>query len=141
MKPKLYMGCFLLLAVSGSVGQQRPQGPRLTGCFSNMRYIRKAGDVVGTEVWIVYARSQYWAIVQEAGGEPNPPVVVRVEVSGLSKVKFTISTQLTYGDGKPAPDSVTRYEGTVNKNGLLLSTPELSGSMPTLLKRGKSYWQ
>jgi hypothetical protein len=74
-------------------------------------------------------------------GEPNPPVVVPLEVSGLSKVKFTITTHLVYGDGRPAPDLVTHYEGTVSKSGLLLSTPELSGSTPTLLKRRNSYWQ
>jgi len=106
-----------------------------------MKYIQEAGDVTGTEIWIVYARGQYWATVQEAEGQPNPPEVVPLEVSGQSKVRFTITTHLIYGNGKPAPDLVTRYEGTVSRNGLLLATPELSGSTPTFLKRGNSYWQ
>jgi hypothetical protein len=141
MSPRIDLCCFLLLAISGSIAQQRPQVPRVTGFFSDMHYVREAGDVVGTEIWIVYARGHYWATVQEAEGEPNPPVVVPAEVSGLSKVKFTITNHLVYGDGKPAPDLVTRFEGTVSKTGLLLSTPELAGSTPTLLKRSKSYWQ
>jgi len=60
-----------------------PQGqPRVTGFFSNMEYIKEAGDVVGLEVWIVYARGSYWATVQVAEGEPDPPEVVPVQVSG-----------------------------------------------------------
>jgi hypothetical protein len=105
-----------------------------------MRYT-EAGDVVGTEIWIVYARGEYWATVQEAEGEPNPPVVVPLEVSGLSKVGFTITKHLVHGDGTPAPDSITRYEGTVSKRGILLSTPQLLGSAPRLLERRTSYWQ
>ena len=139
MKPELY-AC-LLFAVAGSIAQQQPQVPRVTGFFSDMHYIQEAGDVVGTEIWIVYARGQYWATVQEAQGVPNPPEVVPLEVSGLSKVAFTIKTRLVHGDGTPAPDLVTRYEGTVSKSGLLLSTPELSGSTPTFLRRRSSYWQ
>jgi hypothetical protein len=141
MKPRFYAYSLLLFAVAGSIAQQRPQIPRVTGFFSDMHYIQDAGDVVGTEIWIVYARGQYWATVQEAEGEPDPPVIVPLEVSGLSKIKFTITTHLIFGDGKPAPDSVTRYEGTVSKSGLLLSTPEASGSTSTLLKRRNSYWQ
>lgn len=106
-----------------------------------MIYIQEAGDVVGTEIWIVYARGQYWATVQEAEGEPNPPVVVPLKVSGLSKVKFTIATHMVDQDGKSAPDLVTHYEGTVGKSGLLLSTPGISGSAPQFLKRRNSYWQ
>ena len=83
-----------------------------------MRYIRETGDVVGTEIWIVYARGQYWGTVQEAEGAPNAPVVVPVEISGLSKVRFTITTHLMHGDGTAATDLVARYEGTVSNSGL-----------------------
>ena len=138
MKLKLY-GC-LLFAVVGLIAQQQTQAPRVTGFFSDMRPT-EAGDVVGTEIWIVYARGHYWAAVQEAEGEPNPPVVVPLDVSGLSTIKFTLTTHVVHGDGTPAPDLIRRYEGTVTEGGLLLSTPELSGSTPTLLKRHNSYWQ
>jgi hypothetical protein len=135
MTPKVY--AYLFFAVAGLVAQQQPRVPRVTGFFSDMRS-DPAGDVEGTEVWIVYARDRYWATVQEAEGEPNPPVIVPIEISGVSKVRFTITAHLMRGDGTSAPDLVRRYEGTVSKSGLLLSTPD---SPPTLLKRRNSYWQ
>jgi len=42
-----------------------------------------------------------WA--KGGGGEPDPPVIVPLEVSGLSKIQFTITTHLIFRDGKPAP--------------------------------------
>ena len=126
----------LFLAVSGSIAQQGPQVPRVTGFFSDMTYIRKAGDVVGTEVWIVYARGGYYASVQIAEGEPDPPYLVPVEVSGSTGVKFTIRQPLVNQDGKPVPDALIEFQGTVSKAGLMLSMPEHK-----LLKRRNSYWQ
>lgn len=103
-----------------------------------MHYIEGAGDVIGTEVWIVYARDSFWATVQMAEGEPNPPVVVPVTVSG-SRVKFTIREPRIFGGtGKPAPDFVMDFDGTVSKAGLQLTSGPPDS---TLLKRGNSYWQ
>ncbi len=96
----------------------------------------EAGDVVGTEVWIVYARGGYYASVQIAEGEPEPPFLVPVEVTGASGVKFAIRQPLVNQDGKPVPPAVIEFKGTVGKTGLMLSTPER-----TLLKRRSSYWQ
>ena len=118
------------MATSGSRAQQQP---RVTGFFSDMRYIPDVGDVIGTEVWIVYGGHRYYATVQVAEGAPSAPVVVPVEVSG-SKVRFTIKQPLVSQDGKPAPDAVTNFNGTITKAGLALD----SG---TLLKRRNSYWQ
>ena len=136
-----YLSFLLLVTVAGSIAQLRPKAPRVTGFFTNMRYDRDTGDVLGTEIWIVYARDRYWATIQEAAGEPDPPVVVPLEVSGLSTVKFTTTQHAVFGDGKPAPDTTTNYKGTVDKSGLLLSTPDISGSTSRLLKRRNSFWQ
>jgi|SRR6185437_1497365 len=100
-------------------------------------YIPEADDVVGTEVWIVYARDKFWATVQVAEGEPDPPVVVPVEVSG-NRVKFTTSMPLQFSTGEPAPAEITKYSGTVSKTGLILS---VEGNPGTLLKRRNSYRQ
>ena len=135
MKLRFYVSC-LLLAASGSTAQQRPSVPRVTGFFSDMRYIQETGDVIGTEVWIVYARRSYYAAVQIAEGAPERPYVVPVEVTGLSGVKFTIRLPIFNKDGTPAPDAVIEFKGTVSKSGLMLSLPE-----HTLLKRRNSYWQ
>jgi hypothetical protein len=125
-------GILLLLATFGSKAQQQP---RVTGFFSDMHYIPEAGDVIGTEVWIVYA-GRYYATVQIAEGSPAPPVVVPVEVSG-SKVSFTVTQHLVDRYGKPAPDFVTNFEGTITKAGL----SGTANSRRFELKRRSSYWQ
>ncbi len=133
MRFKILAYVLFLLSFSSSAAQHQP---RVTGFFTDMAYIPEAGDVVGTEVWIVYARDRHYAAVQDAQGEPDPPVVVPVAVSG-SQVKFSTRKPRLYQDGRPAPDEVTDYVGTVTKTGLLLSTPGSS----RLLKRRNSYWQ
>ncbi len=127
------LACFVvMLAIASSSGQQQP---RVTGFFTDMRGT-PSGDVVGTEVWIVYARGKYYATVQDAAGEPDPPVIVPVEVRG-SQIEFTTRRAMQSGDGKPAPDLVLNYAGTVTRTSLVLS---VNGNRQTL-KRGNSYWQ
>lgn len=135
MRSKILVICLVLVTVFG-VNAQQPQVPRVTGFFSDMQYIREAGDLVGTEVWIVYARGGYYASVQIAEGEPDPPYLVPVKVVGLTGVEFTIREPLLDQDGRPVPDAVTNFEGTVSKAGLLFSKPERK-----LLKRRNTYWQ
>jgi hypothetical protein len=67
-----------LLCVLSLMNSSAQQQPKVTGFFTDMHYIAQAGDVLGTEVWIVYARDRFWASVQEAEGEPDPPVTVRL---------------------------------------------------------------
>src|SRR6266849_10924659 len=98
--------CILFfLATYGSRAQQQP---RVIGFFSDMRYIADAGDVLGTEVWIVYGGQRYYATVQVAEGAPSAPVVVPVEVSGW-KVRFTIKQPVVDQEVKRAPDVVTNF--------------------------------
>jgi hypothetical protein len=100
-----------------------------------MHYIPNAGDVVGDTVWIVYARDRFYATVQGTEGEPNPPVVVPVEVSGL-RVKFTIRQAAIHTAEISIPEVTTHYSGTVSQTGLMLS---IERNPPTLLKRQN--WQ
>lgn len=127
-------GILCVLSLASSSAQQQP---KVTGFFTDMHYIQEAGDVIGTEVWFVYARGQFWATVQDAEGEPDPPQVVPAEVSG-PRVKFSTRTPLISSTGKPVPDLVVEYAGTVSRTGLMLT---IQGNPPTLLKRQKSYWQ
>ncbi len=136
MKPKVFVHLLLalvLLAISGSDAQQPP---RVTGFFTDMHYIPETGDLLGDEVWIVYARGKFWATVQIAEGSPEPPVVVPVEVSG-STVKFSLSLKQVGPDGKPVPDLVIPFEGTVTQLGL----SGTANSDPFNLQRHASFWQ
>jgi len=108
----------------------------ITGFFSDMRYVREAGGVIGTEVWISYARDQYWACVQTAEGEPNPPEVVAVDVSG-SKIKFTIMKQRVDQQQNLLPEQRMDFAGTVSAAGI---TGTFNGQ-DVVLKRRNSYWQ
>ena len=122
----------LLLAISASSAQQRPH---MTGFFTDMRYIPGTGDVLGTEIWITYARGRFWAAVQMAEGAPDPPVVVPVEVSG-STIKFSVTTKLIDQSGNPS-ELVIPFEGTVTRAGI----SGKANSVEFNLKRRTSYWQ
>jgi hypothetical protein len=122
-----------VLLVSGAVAQRKVP---VTGFFTNMEYIKEAGDVVGMEVWIVYARGEYWATVQVAEGEPNPPVVVSVRVSG-QHVAFALKQPSFHPDGTSAPDVVLNFDGLVGKSTLTGTF----GKQHITLKRSGTYWQ
>ena len=47
---------------------------RITGIYSDLRYHEEAGDLLGTEIFIVYAAGGYTAFVQSAEGEPEEAV-------------------------------------------------------------------
>jgi hypothetical protein len=103
----------MLLATIGTAQKKAP----VTGFFTNMKYIRETGDVVGMEVWIVHARDSYWATVQFAEGEPEPPVVVPVQVSG-QHVGFALKQPSLRPDGGQVAGLVLKFEGTVTKSAL-----------------------
>ncbi len=123
----------ILLLASGGTAQKKA---RVTGFYSDMHYIEEAGDVIGTEVWIVYARGSYWATVQVAEGAPEPPVVVPVRVSG-QRVSFSVTEPVVGPDGRPAPGLVLKFDGTATEAALrgIFAGERVS------LKRGNSYWQ
>ncbi len=105
---------------------------KVTGLFSDMHYISEAGDVIGTEVFIVYSDSAYYAIMQCAEGAPSKPVIVSALINGTT-VKF-----------EPHNDPlshcpVATFTGQITPNGLR-GTFE-GTDYPGLLKRRRSYWQ
>lgn len=121
MRSRLF---FVLLLAVATAGAQRE--PKVTGFFTDMHSISESGDVVGTEVWLVYARGHYYAAVQDAEGEPDPPVIVPVNVSG-SRIEFTTQQHLISASGAPLPEVPIYYSGTVSKAGLMLSVRWESG--------------
>jgi hypothetical protein len=107
--------------------------PHVTGFFTNMMLVADSGDVVGMEVWVVYARGEYWATVQLADGFPQPPGVVHAEVFG-PKISFEVPD--------PGPNSngngpKFRFTGEISAAGLTGTFRQ----QKVLLRRTKSYWQ
>jgi hypothetical protein len=124
------------LSLPADLGRDGAEEVPVTGFFTNMEYIDGAGDVVGMEVWIVYARGKYWATVQLAQGEPDPPVVVPVQVLA-QQVSFGIKQPSIRSDRHSAPGLILKFEGTVTRT-------SLTGTFANervMLKRGPTYWQ
>lgn len=134
MKKRIGAAAVFFLLLAFGTGAESKSG--VTGFFSDMRYVREAGGVIGTEVWISYARDQYWACVETAEGEPNPPEVVAVDVSG-SKIKFTIMKQRVDQNQNLLPEQRMDFTGTVSAAGI---TGTFNGQ-DVVLKRRNSYWQ
>ena len=144
-------GVFAVIVVAVGPASEGAAVPKATGFFSDMRYVDDAADLIGTEVWIVSAHGRYYATVVEASGEPNPPVVVPVQVSG-SRVQFRLTTSRVDQDGKSVPDLIEDFDGTVTRSrfsGTITSHYDTAASKPQgavnserfSLRRGNTYWQ
>jgi hypothetical protein len=134
LRTRIGAAAVLCLLLVFDTGAQPKSG--VTGFFSDMRYVREASGVIGTEVWITFARDQYWACVQTAEGEPNPPDVVTVDVSG-SKIKFTIMKQSIDAQKNLLPEKRMDFVGTVSATGIVGTF----NGQEVNLKRKNSYWQ
>jgi hypothetical protein len=110
--------------------QRKPARIQIPGMYSNMYYVKEAGDVVGMEIFIVSGGDGYYATVQIAEGAPNPPVVVKVQVQG-SNIEFTLPNSSGVSLGK--------YKGNISARGL---RGKFEGEeKSSFLKRRNSYWQ
>ena len=134
MKTRVGVAAVLFLLLAFATGAQPKSG--VTGFFSDMRYVREASGVIGTEVWLTFARDQYWACVQTADGQPNPPEVVTVDVSGSLR-KFTMLKQRVVAQQNLLPEQRMDFVGTVTAAGI---TGKFNGQ-DVNLKRKNSYWQ
>jgi hypothetical protein len=125
--------CLMLLALvvfsSAAAPASKQPKPKPTGMFSDMEYNDEGGDLLGTEVFITYARDGYFVVYQSSEGEPITPVVVPATVSGTS-IKFVIPN---------TADPRGSFSGTIDTREL---TGSFSGSKEIIhLKRKASYWQ
>lgn len=105
---------------------------KVTGLFTDMHYISEAGDVLGTEIFIIYSNSGYYAVMQCAEGAPSKPVVVSASIKG-NEVKLE-----PHNDTSSHCPMAT-FIGQITPNGLRgkFEGTDYSG----LLKRQRSYWQ
>jgi len=94
-----------------------------------MRYAREGGDVLGQEVFIVYSKDGYFAVLQSSEGEPGKPVIVPVALVGAS-VTFRVPGDV---------DARGEFHGVISKD-RLIGRFEGNGQVVDLMRRS-SYWQ
>lgn len=132
VKSKVYAFFFLapaLLVVTPAWSGDESRPFKLTGMFSDMSYNSEGGDVLGQEIFIVYSKDGYFAILQNSEGEPGKPVVVPVTLKGAA-VTFRVPATL---------DPRGEFHGVISQDELVGS---FSGNGQTIhLKRKNSYWQ
>ncbi len=110
--------------------------PHITGIYTDLRYNSEAGDLLGTEIFIVFTGNGYAAFFQHWEGGAAPPVVVSVKVDG-TRVSFAV----------PAPsDGEGVYEARIANGGLegVWRHPLADGTTKEEhihLARKPSYWQ
>jgi len=105
---------------------------KVTGLFTDMHYISEADDVLGTEIFIIYSNSGYYAVMQCAEGAPSKPVVVSASIKG-NEVK------LEPHNDPSSHCPIATFTGQITPSGL---RGKFEGTdYPGLLKRQRSYWQ
>ena len=126
----LLLVAFMYVTLTLTLGGQT--APRITGTYTNMSYIKEAGDVVGYEIKIVFTEDAFQGALQIAEGVPGKLILVEVQ-SSSTKISFSI------------PDSSGPYAGqfigTIEKSALKGEFRfKHGGSDKVELRRGKSYW-
>ncbi|MGO4702725.1 hypothetical protein [Dyella sp. 2RAB6] len=121
--------CFFAAGLATQSLARESAHPKVTGIYSDMRYSQESGDVIGQEVFIVFSRAGYFAVLQSSEGEPSPPVVVPVKVAG-SSVTFTVPVEM---------DLRGTFKGSISGDHLV---GIFSGSGQAVdLERRSSYWE
>jgi hypothetical protein len=120
----------VLVLSHGQPMRARPT-PRVTGTYTDMHFIKEAGDVVGDELKIAYAGGGFQGVLQIAEGEPGKLILVDIHCEG-AQIDFSI------------PDS-SPYAGTftgIIENEILDGEFRFKSSETVRVKlpRGKSYW-
>jgi len=136
-KPLYKVGAVLLLVtVTGGItnfvleADEKSQ-PRITGTYSAMRYVPDAGDVIGTEIKIVFTGKGFQGALQIAEGSPGALMLVEVEQKGNS-ISFSIPEDSPYAG---------TFHGSIS-GGVLRGDFQFKtgGSQAVVLRKGKSYW-
>jgi hypothetical protein len=117
--------------VSSTTEADEKSQTRITGTYTDMRYVSEAGDVIGTEIKIVFTGSRFQGALQIAEGVPGELILVDVEQKANS-VSFSIP------ESSPYPGS---FAGAISGGALRGEFRFKSGgSAKVVLRRGKSYW-
>jgi hypothetical protein len=120
--------CFTITAVKPTLGQKQV---KITGTFSDLHFVKEAGDLLGTEIKIVYAGGSYQGALQFAEGAPSELVIVKIHKDG-NKISFSIPDDNPYAG---------EFQGSVSSEALQGEFRFKSGGTEKVtLHRGKSYW-
>jgi hypothetical protein len=113
------------------------QKPRVPGIYSDLAFNNDAGDLLGTEMFIIpIGHSEYVAFFQCWGGESTQPVTVPVKVNG-DAISFTVRSPSCGVGAYKGRISKNAFDGTVTRR----LTDGSSKTEPVHLKRKQSYWQ
>jgi len=108
---------------------------KITGIYSDMTFNKEGGDVLGIEIFVLFTRSGYWVVFQDAEGSPSEPVITAAEIKN-NEITFSLPERNGY---------VGTFRGRIGK-GVLVGGFD-SGQQATFggrefkLKRKSSYWQ
>ncbi len=106
-----------------------------TGVYSNMSINPESGDLVGTEITILFSRNGYWLLYQSAEGEPNDPVLLPIRVLDN---EFSLKIE----DGNQYQD--LSFDGEFVENGLKVTLTNgaifNSGNKSEVLPKSRSHW-
>lgn len=123
----------LCLLLAAAAAPPPPAEIQITGVYSDLRQIEETGDILGTEVFLLYSgdggEGRYHALVQFAEGVPEPPQLVAAQVQG-TRVEFTATF---------LGDLPMRFRGEVTRDALRGEFEGPAGQVA--LPRGKSFWQ
>jgi hypothetical protein len=120
--------CFTATAVKVTLAQKQV---KITGTFSDMHFVKEPGDLLGTEIKIVFAGGSYQGVLQFAEGGPSELVIVKIQKDG-NKISFSISDDNPYAG---------EFQGSVSSEALQGEFRFKSGGTEKVtLHRGKSYW-
>lgn len=131
------VGAMLLVGIMASVvansvpGADEKSRPGITGTYSDMHHVPDAGDVIGTEMKIVFAGRGFQGAFQVAEGAPGGLILVDVERKSDS-ISFSIP------DGNPYAGT---FRGSISGGALRGEIQFKTDAKETVvLRRGKSYW-
>ena len=123
------IAAFVALLLTNGVVHSQP-AVKLTGTFSDMRFSKEGGDVVGHELRIVFTRAGYQGTYQVAEGSPSDLMLVSVTFKGNT---ITFSS--------PSGDYVGSFIGVIDSGGITGTFKYSSGAEEKLkLDRRKGYW-
>ncbi|HYK78709.1 MAG TPA: hypothetical protein VEU95_03735 [Micropepsaceae bacterium] len=130
----LYWVVVIAMPLLGSATAAERQ-PHITGIYSDLEYNREAGDLLGTELFIVLGPKGYEAFVQVSEGSPGPSAVVPVKVE---------RDHISFSAPEPSLGAGT-YEGRISPNSFIGTRTGVAGGQtvtkPVRLLRKNSYWQ
>jgi len=123
---------FLVWSIGSFAADPAKQASKVTGVFSDLRYVAQGGDVVGTEIILVYGGGLHFVLVQCAEGRMGQPQLLPALVE-YPRLKFTVPSNT------PTSCPAGAFTGTISSRGL---RGKISGlEWPGFLPRGKSHWQ